>query len=585
MRRIIVGLVAAIAVMGCNPGEPTTDAGVDAGVDAGTQPEVCVTLLPERFPVSTTLAGGCYLAQKTPVISAGVTLTMQPGVKIVFSRDVDFSISADQVLLAQGTAEHPIVFTALLPERGFWKGLGFEGTSTPSRLDWVIVEYGGNTTADRDAAGIKLSADSRGVRVGLTHTIVRHSQGWGLSASGSSVFPQFEANTFTLNTLGPAALDAPVVGVLDAASGFAGNTRDELVVYGMSLTDSATWKAIDVPYYVSKRIALSTADLTLQPGVTLHMADGSGFEVPEGSTLNAAGTALKPIVMTGVTKTRGAWKGLVFGSNDARNVLDHVTIEWAGDITSDWTGSAVKVIADSRGAQLRMANTRLTDSEGFGLYLSASAILTDFNGNVLTRNGSGPAYVGSETVHQLLPTSTYAGNDLDRVQVGANWVNDSVTWNALDVPYRLDGKLRPQKVLTIAPGTTIELTEQSSISVAGTDDVAGLHAVGTAALPITFTGVTKTAGFWDGITFDGDNNPANALDHCIVEYGGGATRLGWKGMIFSHSDSHGVTVSVTNSTVRYSATYGIWFNSGQAGSVSGNTYSNNAQGDYFREQP
>jgi hypothetical protein len=54
-------------------------------------------------------------------------------------------------------------------------------------------------------------------------------------------------------------------------------------------------------------------------------------------------------------------------------------------------------------------------------------------------------------------------------------------------------------------------------------------------------------------------------------------------MVFSASDSHGVTVSVTNSIVRYSATWGIWFNRGQQGAVSGNTYSSNAQGDYFKE--
>lgn len=581
MRRIIVGFVAAIAALGCGPVEPTTD----AGIDAGTEPEVCVTLLPDKFPASITLAKGCYLAQKTPSISAGVTITLQPGVKIVFSRDVDFNVSADQVLLAQGTEQLPILFTGLLPERGYWKGLSFEGTSTASRLDWVIIEYGGNTTADRDAAGLKLSADSRGVRVGVTHTIVRESQGWGLNAGGTAVFPQFEANTFTHNTLGPAMLDAQVVGALDAASHFAGNTRDEVVVTNMAIANDSTWKAIDVPYFVSKRISLSTAALTLEPGVVLHMADGSGFDVPDGSVLTAAGTAEKPIVMTGVTKTRGAWKGLVFGSNDARNVLDHVKIDWAGDTTSDWTGSGVKLIADSSGVQLRMSNTTVSDCEGFGLYLAASALLTQFDGNVLTRNGSGPAYVGSETVHQLRPTSSYVGNDLDRVRVAANWVTDAVTWQPLDVPYRLEGRLRPQKVLTLAPGVTIEMAPQATIMVAGTDDVAGLHAVGTALLPITITGQTKTAGSWDGVVFDGTNNGANALDHCVIEYGGGGTRFGWKGMIFSASDSHGVNVSVTNSVVRHSATYGIWFSAAQTGSVSGNTYSNNAQGDYFKEQP
>ena len=147
MKRLVVGLLA-VGAWGCGPVTPGTDAGVDAG------PELCVQLLPERFPASTTLAKGCYLAQKTPVISAAVTITMSPGVKIVFSPDVGLQFSAEQVLLAQGTEAEPIVFTALVPTRGSWAGLSFEGTTVPSRMDWAVVEYGGNTTHDRNAAGL-----------------------------------------------------------------------------------------------------------------------------------------------------------------------------------------------------------------------------------------------------------------------------------------------------------------------------------------------------------------------------------------------------------------------------------------------
>ena len=54
-------------------------------------------------------------------------------------------------------------------------------------------------------------------------------------------------------------------------------------------------------------------------------------------------------------------------------------------------------------------------------------------------------------------------------------------------------------------------------------------------------------------------------------------------MINSHSDSHGVQVSVTNSTIRHSASWGVYFNGAQTGDVSGNTWADNASGDYFHE--
>ena len=107
--------------------------------------------------------------------------------------------------------------------------------------------------------------------------------------------------------------------------------------------------------------------------------------------------------------------------------------------------------------------------------------------------------------------------------------------------------------------------------------------MGTTAKPITITGAEKTNGSWDGIEFDTTLNTANLLDHCVIEYGGGGQRFGWKAMINSTSDSHGVQVSVTNSTIRHSASWGIYFNSAQRGGVTGNTYADNAMGDYFHD--
>lgn len=565
----------------------TFDSGLvlDSGAIDGPafDPALC-TVLPARFDADTVLPKGCYLAQKSPVIAADVRLTLSPGVIIVFSADTGLSFSANQVLVAAGTAVDPILLTGAVAQRGYWKGITFSGTLTPdSVLDYVTVEYAGSTKADREAAAVKMTADSRGVRASITHTTLRESQGWGLFLGGSAVLGAFGGNVLTKNTLGPASVSVQVVSVLDAASTYTGNDRNELVVTDLDLGAAASWAALDVPYYLTKGVR-PAADWTVAAGTTFIMGPEAQIYVGgDAAALVAAGTASKPILFTGAEKTRGYWRGLIFdGSNNARNVLSNVTVEFAGNTKADRDAAAVKLTGDSHGVQVKLSSCVLRQSAAWGLYLTGSAIVPAFTGNRLTQNALGPAKIGSTAAHQLLPQSTYTGNDVDRVQVMADWVSQSVTWSAIGVPYVLDSGIDTQKVWTLAPGVTLLLEKGAGITVGG--DEAGFHAVGTAEAPITISGLAKTPGAWESIYFDTTLNAANALDHCIVEYGGGGAAKGQSGMIMAQSDSHGARVTVTNSRIEDSAVYGIWMNNANQITQSGNTFAGNALGDVFVQQ-
>jgi hypothetical protein len=545
-------------------------------------PEVCEELLPERFPEDTVLEAGCYLCQKTPIIGGGVTLTMQPGVKIVFFPETGLNFSADQVLIAAGTAVAPIIFTGSEKVRGHWKGLSLDGTLQPdSILDHVTIEYAGNTNADRDAAAVKLTSDSRGVRLSITNTTVRQSQGWGLYLGGAAVVGAFSGNTLTGNTLGPAYVGSEVVNVLDAGSTYQGNDRDEVVVEGR--TTMGSWAAIDVPYYVESSIG-ADGDWTIEAGNTLIMAADSLLSISgDASALIAQGTAAKPILFTGETKARGAWRGIFFdGSNNTRNTLAHVTVEYAGNTGADRDMAAVKLGGDSHGVQVKMTDTTIKESQGWGLYLTGSALLPGFANNTLTKNTLGPISAGSEAVHQLLPTSTYVGNDLDRIVVRDGSVSQTVTWSDLDAPYLIKNNLEPNHaVLTLAPGVTLLMDANSYIAVGGNDS--WLRAVGTAAAPITIRGAEEVAGFWQSIFFDNTEDNPNALDYCNIAHGGGGAARGWYGMIVATSDSRGVQVSVNNSTIQDSSQYCIWKVSVANVSVSGSTFARCASGDIFTQ--
>ena len=584
----LLSIVLAAACSDDTVIKPAADAGRDGrtNTEAGTPdgPEVCVELLPTSFPEDTVLKKNCYLCKQTPKITDGVKITMEPGVKIVFSADTGLDITDNDILIAAGTATQPIVFTGAQKVRGHWKGLTFGSTLKPdSKLDYVIIEYAGDTTSDKTAAALKASADSRGARFSMTNTIIRESQGFGINLGGSAVVGAFSKNTLTKNTLGPGHIASEVVSVLDAASTYKGNDRDEL--YVKAWRTKGTWATLDVPYYVDGPLS-ADGDWTIAAGATLILSDGSGITISDDAiALVAVGTAQKPILFTGATKKRGAWKGIHFnGSNNTRNALAYATVEYAGDTitTSDKDAAAVKLTSDSSGVQLSMTQTKILESQGWGLYAVGSAVLPGFVGNTLTKNTLGPASVASEAVHQLLPTSTYTGNDVDRLMVQGGYVSKSVTWQKLDVPYLVNKHLAPNHaVLTLAPGITLLMADGGYIDVGGDDT--GFHAVGTAAAPITITSLKKTAGAWESIVFDNTINGANALDYCTVEYGGGGAYKGWGGMIHASADSSGVKVSIANSKIQNSSVCCVWQSSSAQLNLSGTTFASCASGDVCKQ--
>ena len=101
--------------------------------------------------------GNSYVVQGVVTISSGVELTIKPGVVIKMDPNARFNIQGQ--LLAEGTADAPIVFTSLkddsvggdtnndetnsTPAAGDWGGLYFGPTSSGNVLAHVEVRYAG----------------------------------------------------------------------------------------------------------------------------------------------------------------------------------------------------------------------------------------------------------------------------------------------------------------------------------------------------------------------------------------------------------------------------------------------------------
>lgn len=89
--------------------------------------------------------------------------------------------------------------------------------------------------------------------------------------------------------------------------------------------------------------------------------------------------------------------------------------------------------------------------------------------------------------------------------------------------------------------------------------------------------MVEEPGSWHGIEI-ASPSPLNSLDGVIIRHGGD---IGGRGAnIYLFGSSPGSKLSVTNSEISDSETWGIWATSGSVVlNESNNTFSNNASGD------
>jgi len=148
----------------------------------------------------------------------------------------------------------------------------------------------------------------------------------------------------------------------------------------------------------------------------------------------------------------------------------------------------------------------------------------------------------------------------------AGIITQSETWAAANNPHLVAGDIEIDSgaVVTIEPGCIVYFIEGRRIR-AGYSSPGGLVADGTPEQKIRFTSMMPdtTPGIWDGLTFSANCLSSSILDNCIIEFGGGN----------GYGDVYvdGGAVSITNCTIRRSATNGIFFGGeGNAPSFTGN---------------
>ena len=262
--------------------------------------------------------------------------------------------------------------------------------------------------------------------------------------------------------------------------------------------------------------AVVIARSTILPGTTLKFSSEGGLLITETGSLNATGTAEKPITLTGVTATTGSWLGVAFRSNDPANKLIFVNISFAGSkaFCCDYFEAANQKASVLLGGatlaspvQVTIQNSSISRSGGYGVYLFKTGSLPGFNSNSFKANTQASVSLPLSRVDQLDTASVYSGasepntEQFVRVLESDNDTNIAQSIKKIDVAYRMSAgvsgrDLTYKGALTINAGAILEFEADSGLSI---DNTGSLTVNGTLLEPVIFKGRTATKGYWKGI--------------------------------------------------------------------------------------
>jgi hypothetical protein len=333
----------------------------------------------------------------------------------------------------------------------------------------------------------------------------------------------------------------------------------------------------DGDYVVTDDIVVHEgAKLTIEAGARLEFARDKRMRIEGDGVASFIGTEDKPIVLTSADPTPGYWKGITFAnSNSSSNILEYVVIEYGG-IADEMSTGNLTFESESRVA-IRHCTLRKSASMGFAFAQNADNAHVTFEDNVITGNTAGAGKILVQQLGVLDATSTYTGNDIERILVGVSseqHIEDDVTWSKLDVDYEVMSTVVTYAHLIIEPGVRLLFHDDRSLEVSLNGGT--LTAVGTAADPIVFTSIDPTPGYWRGIIFGASNSTSNVVQHFVLEYAG-------QGNASSHGAFtvwDGGRVQVDHGLIRYSEGWGIYLRGANVNAdiESANTFTDNALG-------
>ncbi len=256
------------------------------------------------------------------------------------------------------------------------------------------------------------------------------------------------------------------------------------------------------------------ANLTIDPGVIIHLMSDRRFRIRGDGVIQANGTADQPIVFTGESELPGYWRGILHESNNLENKMEHVIINSAG--SSNISSGRPQTGMHVGSGRITLEHVSFADNDGFGLSVRGSDSQTPMNACEFSGNTSGAMHVYPSNVHYIDSETEFNGGEI-RINSGNLDEGSDHTWvNPLNGHYYVNGDVDSRGHLEIEAGAEFQFGSDVRFRMRGQSVI---QAMGTKQSPIIFKGAVEQAGAWRGVFIEG-SSLENQLNHVHFAHAG-----------------------------------------------------------------
>lgn len=352
-----------------------------------------------------------------------------------------------------------------------------------------------------------------------------------------------------------------------------------------NIDNDITWTDhLDSPttpdYHLTGDVYLN-AELTIEPGVLIHVDEDVVLDVTEDGALMASGESGNMITFTGANISGSQlWKGIRVASTDSRNELAYVDLSYAGN--SEFGGFANFVdlratVAVMNGGVISITNSSITNSGGYGVYVRYGK-LNSFADNAFENNAENAVGVDIQQATMIDANTTFTGNDND-VEIFGSTLESSAELNLTKLngsaKYLVTGDIILKSYLSFDPGTYLEIDDDVEIRV---DEGGVIIADGDADNLITFTSSGVNSGLkWKGLSI-WSADARNLLSYVEILHAGSSEFGSFANFVDLQTNIailEGGRIAIDNSIVSDGAGYGLYMRYGDILAFSSNTFMNN----------
>ncbi|HSF54477.1 MAG TPA: hypothetical protein VLA71_12030 [Algoriphagus sp.] len=460
-----------------------------------------------------------YLVTKD--IEVAANLLIKPGVRVAFEAGAKLTVSTNGILIADNrTSQGTIVFQGKSAEKGYWEGILIESQSEHNMLWGTEIRDAGQM----DAA-LKVAP---GGNITVISSKIYHNSKFGIILPEDASFAEFKVNEIYDNTDGPLVIAAERVALLSSEN----TIKDGNIRVSPGRIDNGLehiWPNFTSQYDLLDDLVVTAASTwAISDGAHVNVANDRAIRIIQGSKMVLLGLDGKPVVIEGMTKEKGAWRG-IYLDNSQGNSSSIIKAEIRHAGSNAISGSEPATLKIGTNGSIAISRTVFDQGKGNGLDATSNGVSLVFDLNTITNHQGHPIVVSTSLVENLDYTTAMENNGKNEVAVDGliaiGVPGREVIWKGFygGTPYVITGmgdNLLVQSGLRIKQGVRIKMQPGTRIDVVDSGGMLGyLHLEGGNGAPVVIQGTDETAGSWYGITYS-TNHLQNVVRNARILHAG-----------------------------------------------------------------